>query len=402
MEATLEAIRNGSHPSITFGSYEWALLQNNLKSTHIEFNKLPSSLERLLVQCFTQGDLDELVHACRECKVRPPSAPRKLKLNESKDTVHAIVPFDSEAPQGSVVVPQILPPQSEPKSEKHETPTPTKIKCVPSKPARSQSFKQGIIFEKNREIRMSLRKKLQKKKRAERIRLLRRPEDPMDVDDDAEVSTSTEPSSTVLLDAVVESAKPLALSTPISSDLDDESTIASASTEEMKEWFPVEDKVAEPKIPSTVTIVAVVEEEGEEEEDVVFDTAVDEPFGIEVDDEVEQVVTVSDGEHESMVLFLAAFTTAADVPVEEDETPAPIVIEPSTTMPVVHEDVAVEAPAEVAVEEPLVLDATVEPSNSKASRIEKSLESTLDGYYWSISEGRCHRRRKQPDFFSPC
>ena len=190
-----------------------------------------------------------------------------------------------------------------------------------------------------------------------------------------------------------------------------------------------EDKVAEPGIPSIVTIIAAEvsseeeepeypsigtivvevvssseeeEEEEEEEEDVVFDTAVDEPlFDIEVD-EVEQVVTVSDGEHESMVLFLAAFTTAADVHVEEDETPAPIVIEPSTTMPVVQEDVAVEAPAEVAVDEPLVLDATVEPCNSKASRIEKFLESTLDGYYWSISEGRCHRRRKQPDFFSPC
>ena len=284
MEATLEAIRNGSHPSITFGSYEWALLQNNLKSTHIEFNKLPSPLERLLVQCFTQGDLDELVHACRECKVRPPSAPRKLKLNESKDTVHAIVPFDSEAPQGSLVVPQILPPQSEPKSEKHETPTPTKIKCVPSKPARSQSFKQGIIFEKNREIRMSLRKKLQKKKRAERIRLLRRPEDPMDVDDDAEVSTSTEPSSTVLLDAVVESAKPLALSTPISSDLDDESTIASASTAEMEEWFPVEDKVAEPKIPSTVTTSVVVEEE---EEEYTFIGTIEET--LQEEEEVEEV-----------------------------------------------------------------------------------------------------------------
>ena len=149
-------------------------------------------------------------------------------------------------------------------------------------------------------------------------------------------------------------------------------------------------------------IGTIAEETLQEEEDVVFDTAGDDPFGIEVDDAVDQVVTVSDAEHESMVLFLAAFTTAADVPVEEDETPAPIVIEPSTTMPVVHEDVAVEAPAEVAVEEPLVLDATVEPSNSKASRIEKSLESTLDGYYWSISEGRCHRRRKQPDFFSPC
>ena len=281
MEATLEAIRNGSHPSITFGSYEWALLQNNLKSTHIEFNKLPSPLERLLVQCFTQGDLDELVHACRECKVRPPSAPRKLKLNESKDTVHAIVPFDSEAPQGSLVVPQILPPQSEPKSEKHETPTPTKIKCVPSKPARSQSFKQGIIFEKNREIRMSLRKKLQKKKRAERIRLLRRPEDPMDVDDDAEVSTSTEPSSTVLLDAVVESAKPLALSTPISSDLDDEST--GAATAEMEEWVPVEDKVAEPKIPSTATTSVVVEEE----EEYTFIGTIEET--LQEEEEVEEV-----------------------------------------------------------------------------------------------------------------
>jgi len=119
---------------------------------------------------------------------------------------------------------------------------------------------------------------------------------------------------------------------------------------------------------------------------------------------VEQVVTVSDGEHESIVSFLAAFTTAADAPVEEDETPAPIVIEPSTTMPVVHEDVAVEAPAEVAVDEPLVLDSIIsEQSNNAASRIMKELESTLDGYYWaSISEGRSRRRRTQANFFSPC
>ena len=165
---------------------------------------------------------------------------------------------------------------------------------------------------------------------------------------------------------------------------------------------PSEEERSDSTLPDIVQEDAGVEAAAPQD-DVVFDTAVDEPFDIEVDDEVDQVAPISDAEHESMVLFLAAFTTTADVlVVEEDETPAPIVIEPSITTPVVHEDVAVEAPGEGAVEEPLVLDATVDESNSKASRIEKFLESTLDGYYWSISEGRCHRRRKQPDFFSPC
>ena len=84
---------------------------------------------------------------------------------------------------------------------------------------------------------------------------------------------------------------------------------------------------------------------------------------------------------------------------------APIAIEPSTTTPVVHEDVEVEAPAEVAVDEPLVLDSIIsEQSNNAASRAMKELESTLDGYYWaSISESsRSRRRRTQTNFFSPC
>ena len=164
--------------------------------------------------------------------------------------------------------------------------------------------------------------------------------------------------------------KPLASLTPISSDLDDESTIASASTAEMNR-FPVEDKVAEPEIPSIVTIIAaevsseeepeypsigtivvedvssssfssgeeeeeypfvgtIIEETLQEEEDVVFDTAVEEPFDLQVETEEDQVAPVSDAEHESMVLFLAAFTTADVHVVEEDETPAPIAIEPST------------------------------------------------------------------------
>ena len=158
---------------------------------------------------------------------------------------------------------------------------------------------------------------------------------------------------------------------------------------------------------SDSTLPAIVQEDAGVEaaapqDDVVFDTAGDEPFDIEVDDEVDQVTTVSDAEHESIVLFLAAFTTA-DVPVEEDEAPAPVAIETPSTMPVIHEDVAVEALAEVApVEEPLVLESIIsEQSNNAASRAMKELESTLDGHYWAISEGRSHRRRTQTNFFSP-
>ena len=169
----------------------------------------------------------------------------------------------------------------------------------------------------------------------------------------------------------------------------------------------------EPEFPSIGTII--VDEEvltqdsslvlpGTPQDDVVFDTAVEEPFDFQVETEEDQVTTVSDAEHESMVLFLAAFTTADVQVVEEDETPAPIAIEPSTTTPVVHEDVAVEAPAEVAVDEPLVLDSIIsEQSNYASSRAMKELESTLDGYYWaSTSESRSRRRRKQTNFFSPC
>ena len=137
------------------------------------------------------------------------------------------------------------------------------------------------------------------------------------------------------------------------------------------------------------------------QDDVVFDTAGDEPFDIEVDDEVDQVTTVSDAEHESIVLFLAAFTTA-DVPVEEDEAPAPLAIETPSTMPAIHEDVTVEALAEAApVEEPLVLESIIEQSSSKIHLV-KELESTLDGHYWAISESRSRRRRTQTNFFSPC
>ena len=334
--------------------------------------------------------------------------------------------------------------------------------------SRLGQFKQGIDSKKNREHRWKATRQRQKEDRSQLIYKRRGalciPE-PMAVDDD-EVSSTTESSSTVPAtqgDVVVEFAKPLAsltpissdldddstiasdstedlnkwfpitspakplvLSTPISSDLDDESTIASASTAEMASWFPVEEKVAEPEIPSIVTIIAaevpseeessdstlpaiiVQEDAGVEaaapQDDVVFDTAGNESFDIEVDDEVEQVTTVSDAEHESIVLFLAAFTTA-DVPVEEDEAPAPVAIETPSSMPVIHEDVAVEALAEVAVEveEPLVLESIIEQSNNAASRAMKELESTLDGHYWaSISESRSRRRRTQTNFFSPC
>ncbi|MDB4430530.1 hypothetical protein N9140_01075 [bacterium] len=183
-----------------------------------------------------------------------------------------------------------------------------------------------------------------------------------------------------------------------------------------------EDEVDESEFPSIGTIIEVPSEEERSDstlpdivqedagveaaapqDDVVFDTAGNESFDIEVDDEVDQVTTVSDAEHESIVLFLAAFTTA-DVPVEEDEAPAPVAIETPSTAPVIHEDVAVEALAEVAVEveEPLVLESIIEQSNNAASRAMKELESTLDGHYWAISEGRSRRRRTQANFFSPC
>ena len=177
----------------------------------------------------------------------------------------------------------------------------------------------------------------------------------------------------------------------------------------------MEDKVAEPEIPSIVTIIAaevsseeepeypsigtivvedvssssfssgeeeeeypfvgtIIEETLQEEEDVVFDTAVEEPFDLQVETEEDQVAPVSDAEHESMVLFLAAFTTADVHVVEEDETPAPIAIEPSTTTPVVHEDVEVEAPAEVAVDEPLVLDSIISEQSNNGQHCQPSHE----------------------------
>ena len=219
------------------------------------------------------------------------------------------------------------------------------------------------------------------------------------------------------------------------SDFDDDSTIVSDSTEELNEWFPPitlpaivqddvaveeEDEVDESEFPSIGTIIEVPSEEESSDstlpaivqedagveaaapqDDVVFDTAGNESFDIEVDDEEDQVTTVSDDEHASIVLFLAAFTTA-DVPVEEDEAPAPLAIETPSTMPVIHEDVAVEALAEAApVEEPLVLESIIEQSSSKIHLV-KELESTLDGHYWAISEGRSRRRRTQANFFSPC
>ena len=259
-----------------------------------------------------------------------------------------------------------------------------------------RSLKKSFDFKKCRQLRRDETKKLQKNKRTELVQKRRQAR----------------------------------------SDFDDDSTIASDSTEELNEWFPPitlpaivqddvaveeEDEVDESEFPSIGTIIevpftveersdstlpAIVQEDAGVEaaapqDDVVFDTAGDEPFDIEVDDEVDQVTTVSDAEHESIVLFLAAFTTA-DVPVEEDEAPAPVASETPSTAPVIHEDVAVEALAEVAVEEPLVLESIIEQSNNAASRAMKELESTLDGHYWAISESRSRRRRTQTNFFSPC
>ena len=394
------------------GSLEWALLKSKLDVIRIEYESLPSHLQAMFQACYTHEDHEAFEMAC-----------------------------EAQCDEWKIVEEASIEPVPEPKPETKPEPKPEPkfVEIDFPNSSRLDQFKQGIDFEKCREGRIQATTQRVKNKRAQLIYKRRGalciPE-PMAVDDD-EVSTTsnTASSSTVPAtqgDVVVESAKPLtsltpissalddestivsdsteelnewfpislpaeplASLTPISSNLDDESTIASASTEEMASWFPVEDKVAEPEIPSIVTIIlplkfllrrknqstrssarsllrmflllrrkreeeypfigTIAEETLQEEEDVVFDTAGDDPFGIEVDDEVDQVTTVSDAEHESMVLFLAAFTTAADVPVEEeDETPAPIAIEPSTTMPVVHEDVAVEAPAQVAVEEPLL------------------------------------------------
>ncbi|MDB4430531.1 hypothetical protein N9140_01080 [bacterium] len=112
--------------------------------------------------------------------------------------------------------------------------------------SRLGQFKQGIDSKKNREHRLKATRQRQKEDRSQLIYKRRGalciPE-PMAVDDDevSTTSTTTESSSTVPAtqgDVVVESAKPLASLTPISSDLDDDSTIASDSTEELNEWFP--------------------------------------------------------------------------------------------------------------------------------------------------------------------
>ena len=257
-----------------------------------------------------------------------------------------------------------------------------------------RSLKKSFDFKKCRQLRRDEMKKLQKNKRTELVQKRR----------------------------------------PTLSDFDDDSTIASDSTEELNEWFPPitlpaivqddvaveeEDEVDESEFPSIGTIIEVPSEEESSDstlpaivqedagveaaapqDDVVFDTAGNEQFDIQVD-EKDQVTTVSDAEHESIVLFLAAFTTA-DVPVEEDEAPAPLAIETPSTMPAIHEDVTVEALAEAApVEEPLVLESIIEQSSSKIHLV-KELESTLDGHYWAISESRSRRRRAQTNFFSPC
>ena len=259
-----------------------------------------------------------------------------------------------------------------------------------------RSLKKSFDFKKCRQLRRDEMKKLQKNKRTELVQKRR----------------------------------------PTLSDFDDDSTIVSDSTEELNEWFPPitlpaivrddvaveeEDEVDESEFPSIGTIIEVPSEEESSDstlpaivqedagveaaapqDDVVFDTAGNEQFDIQVD-EKDQVTTVSDAEHESIVLFLAAFTTA-DVPVEEDEAPAPVASETPSTAPVIHEDVAVEALAEVAVEEPLVLESIIEQSNNAVSRAMKmkELESTLDGHYWAISESSSRRRRTQTNFFSPC
>jgi len=212
---------------------------------------------------------------------------------------------------------------------------------------------------------------------------------PRDLDDDSTmVSHSTEEMNEmfpITLPTVVQDA--VAVEESLASDLDDDSTMVSQIIE-----VPSEEESSDSTLPTVVQEDAGVEAAAPQD-DVVFDTAGDEPFDIEVDDEVEQVTTVSDGEHESIVSFLAAFATA-DVPVEEDEAPAPVAIE----TPVIHEDDVVEALAEVAVEEPLGLNATVEQSRSKVHLV-KELESKLDGHYWAISESRS---RRKTSFFVPC
>jgi len=364
IEAKLTEIKNGTH-IIRMGSLEWALLKSKLVAINLEYRALPSHLQTMFQGCYTHEDLEAFKMACEaQCDEWKIVEGASIALVSSSDDLRTF----EDAPD----------------------PTFTPSFHAPQR----RSLKKSFDFKKCHEDRIQATIQRGKNKRTELVKKRRQAR----------------------------------------SDFDDDSTIVSDSTEELNQWFPIlpaivqddvaveeEDEVDESEFPSIGTIIevpsteedrsdstlpAIVQEDAGVEaaapqDDVVFDTAGDEPFDIEVD-EVEQVTTVSDAEHASIVLFLAAFTTA-DVPVEEDEAPAPDASETPSTAPVIHEDVSVEALAEAApVEEPLVLESIIEQSNNAASRAMKELESTLDGHYWAISEGRSRRRRTQTNFFSPC
>ena len=471
IEAALTEIDNGTH-FISTGSLEWALLTSKLDAIYIEYKSLPPALEAMFKDCYTRQDLEAFELACGNflfknwiqasiiekessqevvlsssqppkpntyTQVRPPSAPRKLKLNESKDTVRAIVPFDlgayldvPPAPQGSsqeLVVSSPQPPKPN-----------TYAEVELSWKSRLGQFKRGIDPKKNREHRLKATRQRQKEDRSQLIYKRRGalciPE-PMAVDDD-EVSTTTD-SSTVPAtqgDVVVESAEPLASLTPISSDLDDESTIASASTEEMASWFTVEDKVAEPKIPSTVTISVVVEEEeeveeveeveedaqyvgealfysldsieeaapaGEEVADLVVDTnvAVDAELAESGDDSIPSVSTTElaevilqedvAAEVEEVAYPLIGTTIQVQVIAqlgEDDEQSEPLEEDAQVFFPPGEDDTALDH--EVSEEDAHYVGAALfcrEAAKKKQPRREKALNN-LDGAYWTAMPKR--------------
>ena len=425
IKVKLTEIKNGTH-IIEMSSLEWALLKSKLGAIIIEYKSLPPHLEAMFQGCYTHEDLEAIEMAC------------EAQCDEWKIVEEASI---------------------EPETKPEPKPEPKFVEVDFPNSSRLDQFKQGIDFEKCREGRIQATTQRGKNKRAELVQKRRsafiilpttasnepasKPFNPLDIsfepDDDSfldrrdvaqevepaakpfnPLDISFEPDDDSFLDRrdvaqeVERAAEPFGV-LDISSiesngsfdGLDEERLSAIWKEESQEDVVVVVIEEEEPEFPSIGTII--VDEEvltrdsslvlpGTPQDDVVFGTAVEEPFDFQVETEEDQVTETP------APIASEAFTTADVHVVEEDETPAPIAIEPSTTTPVVHEDVAVEAPAEVALDEPLVLDSIIsEQANNAASRIMKELESTLDGYYWaSISEGRSRRRRKQANFFSPC
>jgi len=437
IKAKLTEIKNGTH-IITMGSLEWALLKSKLDAIFIEYKSLPPHLQAMFQACYTYEDLEAFEMAC-----------------------------EAQCDEWKIVEEASIEPVPEPKPETKPEPKPEPkfVEVDFPNSSRLDQFKQGIDFEKCREGRIQATTQRGKNKRAELVQKRRsafiilpktasngpaaKPFNPLDIsfepDDDSfldrrDVAQEVEPASKPFnpldisfepdddsflqrnddVQEVEPAAEPFGVLDISSIESDgsfdglDEERLSAIWEEESQGDVVVEViEEKEPEFPSIGTII--VDEEvltqdsslvlpGTPQDDVVFDTAVEEPFDFQVETEEDQVTTVSDAEHESMVLFLAAFTTADVHVVEEDETPAPIASESPSTAPVIHEDDEVSAAEVESVDEPLLLESIIsEQSNYAASRAMKELESTLDGYYWaSTSESRSRRRRKQTNFFSPC